>query len=747
LKFSCKLFLTSFAAFLIPASASATAPSLTVVDPYLLAISASNTLPVTAVVTGTAAGKATAKGIMADSTSAAIAVYKTGSSKNVTFTVTNGAKVAGYNPAFLTTVASPGASSVVVTPTLISGSYYALALVTSSAAPDADHGADIVVQAASAGSSKSTFSLLTLPTPVVLVHGLWGGLLSLASTEGYLKATPGFTSHRALVTPICYSDYLAFDAATDTLPHHGGGCELTSAQALDQYFSATLFRQLDTDHYVGGRVDAVVHSMGGLVARHYESTTHYKSVRNRMLGSFRNVVTLDTPETGSALATYLDTKAFNRTFDGNPYSDGYLVWSSLCGNSPTVTVETCFDSNGLPLSYPGKPLNTGAVYSLIPGGPSLKSAPRADIFNTPHGKWFAISSDFKDGDKPPALLRDLLNTLVGATYGANPPTVTGILGTPDSDVIVTVAGQTATAVPDQVKEFKNLQHTPAPSDGKLLFPGDSNASVVQSPAINAHVAFWLGLQSSITPAVDYLGAPALEESAGESGRAPVKAAFLAGPRLSVLAPDHSVGLGQPVLVPLKLTGPRAVGFNVTELDLAARRPLTNELRNTPSGSNEFWSLKQDDGATAIELVPLQTGPVRVRVQVLFADGGLAQQDFELHVVPSQRRLEQFDLNKGFHTLALVLEDRDQDRQAALSPVVQFETLKYPIYISTADSLNLTVEQSEDDPVIQVDSTGVVHALRPGTALITGDFDGIRDTVQVDVYSQQDAPSGYRRNQD
>ena len=752
MKSLCKLPLLALVASLIPALASATtAPSLTVLDPYLLKIPASNSLSVSTVVSGAAAGKSAAKGIIADGASAAIAVYKTSSSKNVTFTVTNGAKVAKYETGFLTTVASPGASSVVITPTLISGSYYALALLTTSTAPDADHGADIAVQAVSTGSTtKATFSMLTLPTPVVLVHGLWGDLVSLASTEGYLKTTPGFTSYRSLVTPVCYSVYLAFDAAADTLPGHGAGCEVTSAQALDQYFSATLFKQLDEDHYVGGRVDAVVHSMGGLVARHYASTSHYKSVRNRMLGAFRNVVTLDTPETGSALATYLDTVAYNRTFQASIFSIEFLLWSNFCGKTSTA-VETCFDSNGLPLSYPGKPLNTGAVYSLIPGGHSIASAPAADIFNTTHGKWYAIASNFKNGDQPPSLLRDVLNTVISATYSSSqtPPTVDSILGTPDSDVIVTLASQTATAPEAQVKEFANLEHTPAPSDASKIpgFGGDSNASVVESAAVNAQVAYWLGLQSSPTPADESLGAPALEESASESSHAAPKPAFAANSRLAVLAPDHPVGLGQPIFIPLKLTGPRAVSFNVTQFSPAIRRPLTNQSKSAPPGSSEPWSLKQDEGATAIEVVPLQTGLVRVRVQAVFADGGFAQQDIELRVVPSQNRLEQFDLNKGFHTLALVLEDREEDRQASLSPVVQYETLKYPIYLNTADSLTLTIDQPEDDPVIQVDPSGLVHALRPGSAVITGDFDGVRDSIRVDVYSQQDAPPGYRRNPD
>ena len=729
-------------------SGTQAAPSLAVLDPYLLTIPANQQLSASALIAAAAGGNAKAEGIMADGTSAAIAVFTTSSSKNVTFSATNGAKVAKYTPGFLTSVAGAGAASVVVTPTKSGSTYYALALVTSGVAPDAEHAADTIVSAESAGSTKATtISLLTLPTPVVLIHGLWGDILSLASTEGYLKASAAFTNYRNLVTPVCYSVYLAFDATTDTLPGHGSGCEVTSEQALSQYLTSTLYPELDKNHWVGGRVDAVAHSMGGLVARHFAAPTNttYKSVRNRMLGAFRNVITLDTPETGSALAAYLDETAYKRTFQGGFLSTQYFLWEGFCGStSSSVTVESCFGANGLPLSYPGKALNTGAVWSLIPGGSSIAHAPSPDVFNTSSGKWYAIASDFKDGDKPASLLRDTLNAVISATYSSGAPTTTSILGTPDNDVVVTVTSQTSAAVAKQSAEFKDLEHTPAPSAAKALFGSDSNASVVASAAVNAQVAYWLGLQTSTNPAVERLE----EVAAGApSGGPAVIPRFIATGRLAVLAPQQPLGLGQPALVPLKLSGPRIAAINVVEFDPVTHREFRNQ--RVPSGSTggATWSLKQDAGQTAVEVIPLESGRVGFRFQAVFVDGGFAQQEIQLQVALAQRNLRRFDLNKGFHSMALVLEDRDQDREAFLSPVVEYDTLEWPIYLDNSQQLNLTVDQPEDDPVVQVDANGLVHALRPGSALITGDFDGLKDTVEVDVYTKDNAPEGYRRSQD
>lgn len=750
------LALPTLAALLLAAAATVRVPAqepeatpastLTVVDPYLLKIPTNRQLTVSAVITAAAAGKSNADGIMADGTSAAIAVYKTASSKKVTFSATNGAKVAAYSANFLTT-AGVTAASVAVTPTKIGTSYYALALVISGVAPDAEHGIDTVVHAVSAGSTATaSFSMLTLPTPIVLVHGLWGNQASLVSTEDYLDNNASFVPRQWLVASVCYSTYLAFDAAADSLPGHGTGCENTATQALNKYFSTELYPLLDQKHYVGGRVDAVVHSMGGLVARHYTATSGYKSLRNRMLGTFRNVITLDTPETGSALATELDDVFYNRTLQSEVPLRQQL-WQAACGTNSKTTLEECFNANGLPLAWPGKALNTGAVASLIPGSRSIVSAPAADIFNTNYGKWYAISSDYKDGTSTPALLRDLLNTLIAATYPSTeiPPTTTSVLGTPDSDVIVTVTSQTATAKTAQTKEFENLQHTPAPSDAGFFFLFDSNNAVTTSAAVNAQVAYWLGLQSSTKPADEGVEeTPASEPGAAERNITP---RFLAPQRLTAEVPSTPVALGQPLPIHLRFDGPCVVGIMATQKNVATGQELKNLREGVEEGSGPAKILSQDARGATIEITPLQTGPVQLRISVLFADGGLAFQSYVLNGTPSSTSLQSFDLNRGLKSLSLVIEDRPEDRETFLSPVARYDGLRFPIHLADSTKLNLTVDQPEDDPVVGVDENGLIRALRPGTAVITGDLDGRKDSITVNVYSKDEAPAGYRRSQD
>ncbi len=76
----------------------------------------------------------------------------------------------------------------------------------------------------------------------------------------------------------------------------------------------------------------------------------------------------------------------------------------------------------------------------------------------------------------------------------------------------------------------------------------------------------------------------------------------------------------------------------------------------------------------------------------------------------------------------------------------YKQLDYPIYLTDSKQIKFTVEQPDYDPVIRLDSNGMVHALRPGLAKVTADFGGMQDSVVVHVYTKEHAPIGYRKVQ-
>lgn len=95
-------------------------------------------------------------------------------------------------------------------------------------------------------------------------------------------------------------------------------------------------------------------------------------------------------------------------------------------------------------------------------------------------------------------------------------------------------------------------------------------------------------------------------------------------------------------------------------------------------------------------------------------------------------------------MAIVLEDRVEERESWLSPEVYYDQLDYPIYLKDSKQIKFTIEQLDGDPVISLDANGMVHGLRPGRATIIADFDGKQDTLVVDVYTKENAPAGYRK---
>ena len=76
-------------------------------------------------------------------------------------------------------------------------------------------------------------------------------------------------------------------------------------------------------------------------------------------------------------------------------------------------------------------------------------------------------------------------------------------------------------------------------------------------------------------------------------------------------------------------------------------------------------------------------------------------------------------------MAIILGDGEKDNQRGLSPEIYYDQLDYPIYLEDSTQIKFTVEQPEDDPVIRLDSNGMIHGLRPGRAKIDAELGGCR----------------------
>ncbi len=382
-------------------------PVLYIVDPYLGNLKGSTSISqddvLAAVGTDQSYGQVQASGLITDGTATAIAVYKSSINSPVKFSGTDGLRFSGWSGSFLAQSPSTWTSgnSNSVQPYQKNGIYYSLVLVLAPVqhnSPNYPYGPNAaqisaqLTQHSDQSVTKPPIPLDIEPTPIVFIHGLWGSASSLSTIASEFVGGPWGAAPFGVteLEQICYSTTLRFDAP----PTGGAGCAVSSQDAVNGGI-AQIDDGLDSAHYVGGRVDVVAHSMGGLVARHYIAAGKYYTARSANRGLFRTVITIDTPENGSALAGFL----LNRDVAGGTcdwqnqggacvtsmaITPAAEVWSLLCGH---LTLARCFANKGNPLGPPGagpggfntnlcqSDANCGAVASLVPNNPSLTSLP------------------------------------------------------------------------------------------------------------------------------------------------------------------------------------------------------------------------------------------------------------------------------------------------------------------------------------------------------------------------------------
>jgi len=199
---------------------------------------------------------------------------------------------------------------------------------------------------------------------------------------------------------------------------------------------------------------------------------------------------------------------------------------------------------------------------------------------------------------------------------------------------------------------------------------------------------------------------------------------LAPERMSVKTPAGSVLLGNPVNLVLTF----APGTLVGTIDSAQHEQYGPIL-------DSFGPVKvvADQGLTkTIEIVPMQVGPLDVQISTEYLDDAHVEQTVHLNVVPSAKGLKKFSL--GEHMTRMRLDGTKYDRDQRLSPTASYEGISRPIYLPDCSQIKLSIEQDEGNPVVSFDKLCRVHALHEGKAILTGDFDGVKDQIRITVVS-------------
>jgi len=686
----------------VPASAM----SVVILDPYLINPGNLGNLKLKTFLAGNPdLANYQASALAEDGVAAGIVLFATDTNAPVTFEIQNVGGLVPYTDDYLKHAPVAGESSVTVSNLFnIGGTFYAAALFEAPATAPSSQGQSFAsgVTATQSANQLAANVNLVLP-PVVLVHGLWGDSTSLSDVQDYLNGTGRW--FKPYVAPICYSKFLAFDAKNDPLSNGKDPCEVTSRDALETEINSML-ATLDGDRVSAGRVDLIVHSMGGLVLRNYASQKGYASFRNGTLGQFHTTTTLNTPEIGSKLANFL-IKHRDDTRQASLFTTAGAVYEAACGDAD---VKACFAGLGYPLYAPSLSVQSGAVHSLEPNSKNLTNPALAgpDVANT---QWLAVSS-LAPGN---SALAAGVNTLIAALYSDpdTAPDINSILKTKQNDAIVTLDSQTNGAVPGQVVTEQKLSHTYLVGSllNLLTFGQLDDDNVLQDTGTAKIAACWLqtaGTGSCFTPGGN--------EMAVASTSVP-NVKVIDGIRITA---PQTVELGKPFEIAVRSLVPGSM-------------PKLAVFQKGNFGATKTAAVKhvRVAGDTAYATVtPMFPGTVTFGIGARF-DGAVALQKVQLNVrVPATPPLA-FQANT-LPRLVLVLGDNT--RVVTPRPVATYAAPVGQVYLSS-DLVRYRVVQSTGAPVVRISPDGAIEALHPGTATIEGRFGKSVDRFEVIVRGQ------------
>jgi hypothetical protein len=137
--------------------------------------------------------------------------------------------------------------------------------------------------------------------------------------------------------------------------------------------------------------------------------------------------------------------------------------------------------------------------------------------------------------------------------------------------------------------------------------------------------------------------------------------------------------------------------------------------------------------TVIEITPEHLGTQKISLLALYDDNSSAEGELTLNVATVPGKAKQLCLYLNHIVMILKVSGSKVAAERKLLPEVQFGDNPRWVSIPDLSQLHdLKVIQDEKNPVIEMDDAGLVKALTPGTARITGEFDGIQGELIVEV---------------
>jgi L-fucose mutarotase/ribose pyranase (RbsD/FucU family) len=125
---------------------------------------------------------------------------------------------------------------------------------------------------------------------------------------------------------------------------------------------------------------------------------------------------------------------------------------------------------------------------------------------------------------------------------------------------------------------------------------------------------------------------------------------------------------------------------------------------------------------AVNLVPLVFDDDLVLITAHFADHGISQRYFRLHVTPSC---------KGLKSIALNTFPMD-DGHLRVTATLHYDQLRDPVQFSDLKRLTYRIDPSATPGVLRIEPDGQIRRVRSGYAAIIATYCGVTGGVSVKV---------------
>lgn len=183
-------------------------------------------------------------------------------------------------------------------------------------------------------------------------------------------------------------------------------------------------------------------------------------------------------------------------------------------------------------------------------------------------------------------------------------------------------------------------------------------------------------------------------------------------RLEVTPPNDPVEFGQPLEIPVKVTGGKLLYYAVAQMPPGHTN--FNGQRITPKAGEGL--------PESISLIPLQFDDDLILITAHFADRGVSQRFFRLHVLPSGKGLKSVELQTS----------PTSDGYLKVWAMLHYEQFKSPVFLPDLTRTTWRIDRGQVADVLRVEPDGRIRRMRTGTAEIVATFCGVTGGVEVNV---------------